>query len=127
LRPFDPANPAFNVAELSEPEAAVRVQFSKPFVYALGAHTGCGCGFDSEAANRDHPEELTASTASLEALSTYLEAALTTAGALELYACWDGDQAATPDQRSQLRLADVGPGMTWFPDRTFIELAPGAA
>jgi hypothetical protein len=126
LKPFDPGTPAFNVAELSHHEAAVRIQFSKPFVYALGAHTGCGCGFDAEAANRDHPEELEASTASLEALRTYLEAALATAGALELYACWDGDQGSTPDQRRRVGLADVGPGMTWFPDRTFVELAGGA-
>jgi hypothetical protein len=126
LRPFDPGHPALNVAELSQHEAAVRIQFSKPFVYALGAHTCCGCGFDAEAANRDHPEELEASRASLEALRTYLEAALATAGTLELYACWDGDQGATPDQRRQLGLADVGPNMSWFPDRTFVELGPEA-
>jgi hypothetical protein len=71
-RLFDPESPAFNVASVSGNETSVRKQFSKAFVYALGAHTGCGCGFDREQANADHPEELAAAEVSLEALRRYL-------------------------------------------------------
>jgi hypothetical protein len=120
LRPFEADSPGFNVAPLSEHESVVRGQFSKPFVYALGAHTRCGCGFDRGQANPAHPEELAATEASLAGLRHYLDAALASAGSLELYACWYGDQAAEPDQRLQRRLEQFTPGMSWFPDRTFV-------
>jgi hypothetical protein len=122
LRPFNPGAPAFNVADLRGREVAVRAQFSKPFVYALGAHTGCGCGFDREQANPEHPAELRATESALYALQAYLRETLELGGPLELFACWDGDQAAAPDHRWQRRVADFHPGMAWFPDRTFIEI-----
>jgi hypothetical protein len=125
LRSFDPGSPAFNVTELEGREVAVRSQFSRPFVYALGAHTGCGCGFDRDQANPRHPAELQATEKALEALHAYLREALDMGGTLELFACWDGDQAATPDQRWQRRLVDFHPQMAWFPDRTFIEVTSG--
>ena len=124
LHPFDPESPGFNVAVPAGREDAVRGQFSKPFVYALGAHTWCGCGFDREQANPDHPAELEATEASLRALRAYLAEAIEAAGPLELFACWDGDQAATPDHRWKLELEDFSTGMAWFPDRTFLELGP---
>jgi hypothetical protein len=127
LRPFDPRAPDFNVANLEGREVVVRAQFSKPFVYALGAHTGCGCGFDRGQANPEHPAELRATENALDALHAYLREALDVAGSLELFACWDGEQAGTPDQRWQRRLADFHPHMAWFPDRTFIVIASGAA
>jgi hypothetical protein len=124
LRRFDPAAPGFNVADLTEHEAMVRAQFGKPFVYACGAHTGCGCGFDRGQANPSHPDELAAAEASLRSLSAYLAEALEWAGALELFACWDGDQAAVPDHRWKYSAASFGPEMAWFPDRTFVEVTP---
>jgi hypothetical protein len=126
LRAFDPGAPAFNVADPTGREIAVRGQFSKAFVYALGAHTSCGCGFDRDQVNPDHPGELEATEASLRALHAYLGEALELAGPLELFACWDGDQGAIPDHRWKYRLTDFGPDMAWFPDRTFIEVTPGA-
>ena len=125
-RPFSPESPAFNVADLDGREVAVRAQFGKAFVYALGAHTGCGCGFDRGQANPLHPAELQATERSLDALHDFLRDAMEAAGPLELYACWDGDQAATPDQRWQRRLDDFHRQMAWFPDRTFIEIGSGA-
>jgi hypothetical protein len=124
VRPFEPASPGFNAVPVSGREAAVRTRFSKPFVYALGAHTGCGCGFDRGQANPDHAGELEATEASLQALRQYLSDALETAGTLELFACWDGDQAAAPDHRWEQRLADFTADMAWFPDRTFVEVLP---
>jgi hypothetical protein len=122
LRPFEPEAPALNVAELSPDELRVRRQFSKPFMYSVGAHTHCGCGFDRDQAEPDHPEELSAIEASLRHLGRYLADAVRVAGSLELFACWDGDQAAEPDHRWTCRLSDFDERMDWFPDRTFIEL-----
>jgi hypothetical protein len=123
LQPFEQQAPTFNVAELSPGDDRVRRQFSKPFVYCVGAHTMCGCGFDRGQANPDHPEELPATEASLRDLCTYLAEAMRIAGSLELFACWDGDQDAVPDNRWKRRLSDFDERMDWFPDRTFIELA----
>jgi len=39
-----------------------------------------------------------------------------------LFACWDGDQGAAPDNRWKRRLSDFHEQMDWFPDRTFIQL-----
>jgi hypothetical protein len=83
LRTFDPGAPAFNVAELTGRETAVRVQFSKPFVYAVGAHTSCGCGFDRGQAHPDRPAELEATEVSLQALRSYLDKALEVTGSIE--------------------------------------------
>ena len=127
LHPFVPDAPGFNVVPVSGSGAAVRAQFRKSFVYAVGAHTGCGCGFDREQANPNHPEELAAAKVSLGALRDYLGEALETAGPLELFACWDGDQAAAPDHHWTRRLSDFTTEMAWFPDRTFVEVVPGAA
>jgi hypothetical protein len=124
LQPFDQRAPAFNVAELTSHEDGVRQQFSKPFVYSLGAHTHCGCGFDRGQANPDHPGELPAAEDSLRHLRSYLAEALRVAGPVELFACWDGDQGAGPDHRWTRRMADFGSRMDWFPDRTFIEVKP---
>jgi hypothetical protein len=122
LRPFDREAPAFNVAEPTSSEEPMRIQFTKPFVYRLGAHTLCGCGFDRGQANPAHPDDLQATEASLQHLRSYLDQALAAAGPLELYACWDGDQAAVPDHRWKRRVSDFDPQMIWFPDRTFIEV-----
>jgi hypothetical protein len=108
LRAFDPGDPAFNVAEPTGPETAVRVQFSKPFVDSLGAHPSCGCGFDRGQAHPDRPAELAATETSLHALGAYLRTAFEISGSLELFACWDGDQAAPPDHRWRLGVADFG-------------------
>ena len=126
-RPFDPTSPRFNVVEVAGREAEVRRQFSKPFVYALGAHTGCCCGFDRDQANPEHPEELAATEASLRGLREFLDVALETAGPLELFACWDGDQGAPPDHRWTRGVADFTQEMAWFPDRTFVQVTPGSA
>ena len=119
LVPWTEQSPAFNVQSLPEAERGVTVQFSKSHVYAVGAHTRCACGFDRGQATPDQPGELRASEVSLAALADYLRDAVRQAGSLELYSCWWGDQAATPDQRLRLGVEDFTPTMDWFPDRTF--------
>ena len=89
LQPFDREAPAFNVAELTPHEEPVRGQFSKPYVYRVGAHTLCGCGFDRGQAHPDHPEELETTEASLRSLHAYLR------DALEACRTWSSTGAGT--------------------------------
>jgi hypothetical protein len=116
---WDPEKPAFNVQNIPPSESAVRRQFTRQYIYIVGSHTLCGCGFDRDQANLDHPDELPATEASLRSLRAYLQDTVTIAGELELYSCWDGDQAAEPDHRWVLTPEDLGPTMGWFPDRTY--------
>lgn len=116
---WDERRPAFNVQVCPETELSVARQFTKRHVYAVGSHTFCGCGFDRGQANPDQPDELAMTEGSLGRLQQYLREAVALAGELELYACWDGDQAAEPDHRWALTPDDVNPMMSWFPDRTY--------
>jgi hypothetical protein len=96
-----PVSP-LTVLALEADDDAVRRQFSKAHIYKLGAHTGCSCGFaftaefdlDSAAAPRE----------SIRDLRSYLASALTTAGTLELFVCWEGDQGGPIEEREDLTL-----------------------
>ena len=89
---WDSTRPGFNVEALPSSESRVRRQFSRRHVYIIGSHTS---------------------------LQAYLRRAIASAREVELYSCWDGDQAADPDHRLVLAADDVGPTMSWFPDRTY--------
>lgn len=94
-----PAPPApLTVRALERDERAVRARFTKPYVYFLGADTGCSCGFSYDAPE-DPPAE---SRASNRQLRRYLAAAVAQVGPVELYACWGGDEADPPD--AQVRI-----------------------
>jgi len=120
---WDQEKPAFNVQAISPAESPVSRQFAARHVYAVGSHTLCGCGFDRDQASPQRPEELSDAERSLRSLREYLWGAVAIAGQLELYACWDGDQAAEPDHRWSLTPDDVSPTMRWFPDRTYATIA----
>jgi hypothetical protein len=123
--PWDPGKPGFNVEEIARAESPVSRQFSGQYIYIVGSHSLCGCGFDRAQANPDHPNELVETEESLVALHAYLGNAVRIAGQLELYSCWDGDQAAEPDHRWVLTPEDITPTMGWFPDRTFAAVSAG--
>ncbi len=90
LHPFDPAAPGFNLAELAPREQVVRGQFGKPFVYRLGAHTWCGCGFDRGQVGPDQQREMEATEASLRHLRAYLGEALGSLTGLSSKSPWGG-------------------------------------
>jgi hypothetical protein len=117
---WDPERPAFNVESIPRSETPVSRQFARQHIYIAGSHTLCGCGFDRNQANPDHPEELPAAEKSLRALREYLRQAVAIASEIELYSCWDGDQAREPDHRWVMTPEDIRPTtMGWFPDRTY--------
>jgi hypothetical protein len=120
-------NPGFWVRELREAEEAVRKQFTKPSVYYLGSHEGCGCGFaygiwpiadDSPYAERRHDEER-AGRESVRRLAEYLSEAVED-GEVELYACWDGDQESNPDEQATITPLDIGGPAYEFKESQFL-------
>jgi hypothetical protein len=124
---WDQEKPALNVQAIPRAESPVSRQFTRRYLYSVGSHTLCGCGFDRAQANLQHPEELLDAERSLRSFQEYLQDAVGLVGELELYACWDGDQAAEPDHRWALTPDDVSTTMRWFPDRTYATISGRAA
>jgi hypothetical protein len=89
--PWNKSARAFNTQELSETDLPVKEKFSYPFVIYIGSHLGCGCGF--MAADEDDPVEQTNHKQTVEALSKYLEDMLKGEANLEIYLCWEDEQA----------------------------------
>jgi hypothetical protein len=110
---WDDADPGFHTALLGVEEAAVQGQFSKRHVLYAGGHEGCGCGFQANAYARDaddDPKEVLARRRSLDQLRDYLQAELARVGVIEVYACWDGDQATPPRHRRTLTASSLASG-----------------
>lgn len=106
---WDEARPGFYVEALSERDEAVRRRFSKPCIYHVGSHEGCGCGFQYgqyEEFETDR-EELAVAEESRRRLSEFLAAALQHQAEVELFACWDGDQAAMPEHHGRMSPSDL--------------------
>jgi len=108
LVPWDSQAPAFNVVPLTEHEAPVRQQFSLAHVVYAGSHTGCSCGFRSDA------NDPAAVSRSREALLRYIGQASAT-GPVEVFVCWEGDYAA-------VTLAAFAGDEAWLEELTFTRL-----
>ena len=92
--------PGFYIIDLeTDNDRLVRAQFTVPHVYFAGSHSHCGCGFNYGriAQFERDPEELVRKHNSLAAMSEYLAHEIGRVGEIELFACWDGDQAADPE------------------------------
>jgi hypothetical protein len=100
---WDEACPAFYVAALAESDLPVRAQFTKAHVMYAGSHEGCGCGFQyGEYPELLEPEQAACRRASLDQFATFLESEVRRVGPIQLYACWEGDQAAPVEHRRAL-------------------------
>ena len=89
---WDKAAPAFYLEPLAEGES-VRKQFSLAYVYYVGTHKGCGCGFSKDG---EVGEELKACQENYVALSRTIREAISVGARAELFTCWEGAQRAAP-------------------------------
>ena len=110
---WNPAKPAFHVRELTDQEHLIRGRFSKPYVYYVGAHELCGCGFRYGLPPEQlllEPEEEVAARDSVRRLAAYLTA-LVAVDIVELYACASEelrDVTAAPSARAPLSVSTIG-------------------
>ena len=124
---WDRARPAFYVAELSEHEEPVRRRFTKPCVYYTGSHECCGCGFQyGEYEGFEEEVEVRDKRESRRRLADYLAVALQHQPEVEVFACWDGDQAAEPEHRGRVRPADLVRDRTFFRERELLVVSETA-
>jgi hypothetical protein len=124
---WDPSRRRFQLTELSEGDEPVRRQFSKPCVYLARSHEGCGCGFQYGEYEEDDEDDtdLTAKRVSRRQLADFLTAALQKQPEIELFACWDGDQAAPAEHRERLRPADLVRERTFFREKELLVVSNG--
>jgi hypothetical protein len=111
----------FCVTELSDDETVVKKHFTKPFVVYAGSHGGCSCGFSYGGApteNEVDAQEDALSRESVQQLYQYLSQAVT-AGPVEMFACWDGDQQSEPEERLNVEPAYFGGEQFGFKEKQF--------
>lgn len=98
--------------ELSKDDEIVRGKFTKPFVYYVGADTGCSCGFAWEVENYDDPNEQD-NKKSPQALIDFI-AEQTKKEDMEFYCCWEDDWSDPIEERIELDISDVGLDKYYF-------------
>jgi hypothetical protein len=108
LVPWDSQAPAFNVVPLTKHEAPVRQQVSLAHVVYAGSHTGCSCGFRSDA------NDPAAVARSRDALLRYIGQASAT-GPVEVFVCGEGEYPA-------VTLAAFAGDEAWLEELTFTRL-----
>jgi hypothetical protein len=123
---WDQDNPQFHTAGLSKQHEPVRRHFSKPYVYYVGSHERCGCGFQW-GENKASEDDLSAKQESRRRLVEFLAGALEAQPAVEVYACWDGDQAAPADRNERVRPADLLGSRKYFRERELLVVSELAA
>jgi hypothetical protein len=109
-------------------DAPIRARLTSPHVTYVGSHEGCGCGFNSGDLNFEGIERTADAIALLEAMTDeerakflaeqrsrerLCELARTALahGPVEVYACWAGDEVATPIGEEAIELE-------WLTERT---------
>ncbi|MFN2510542.1 MAG: hypothetical protein ABR568_03750 [Pyrinomonadaceae bacterium] len=115
---------AFCVSELTEDEKKVSKQFSKPFLAYAGSFGGCSCGFsygEDAIEDEDDRREDALSRESVRQLSEYLSP-LVKNGSIEIFACWDGDQEAEPEETQTVTPDYFGGEEFSFKEKQFLEV-----
>ena len=114
--PWDPDRPAVHLDHVSDSEEQVRTRFpGAGFVYYLGSHLNCGCGFRCETLGEE-PEEASAKQHSHERLAEYIAALPEEARPIRIFGLWTGDEEEPTEH-----LRDVALSRLRDPDFQFRE------
>jgi hypothetical protein len=104
-----------------------RRHFTKPCVYYVGSHEMCGCGFQyGEYQGFEEEADLPQKRQSRRLLAEFLAVALQHQAAVELFACWDGDEEQEPEHRGRVRPADLLRARTFFRERELLIVSSGS-
>ena len=97
---------------LSTDEESIREKFSNPFVYYVGADTGCSCGFAWEVEDFNDPEEQE-SKKSPQTLIDFIKEQ-TKEEEIEFYCCWEGDWNDPIEEKIEININDVSLDKYYF-------------
>lgn len=112
------------VTELNDLDTAVKKQFTKKYVYYVGAYEGCGCGFSYgqyEVLDDDDQKQRESGKKSLEQLFNYIKTNIVGLKEIELFSCWAGNEESRPEYREiiELRKFKLGDAF-YFKENQFI-------
>jgi hypothetical protein len=97
-----PGSGFYTTALRDKNDEAVRQHFTKDHVVCAGTYEGCGCGFFT----LEHAEETP----------------FKQCGAVELFTCWEGDQALAPNHRGAITLGEIATGALKWDTREFFTI-----
>ena len=112
--------PTFSVRPLQPNEEPVRAQFSKPHLFYVGSHTGCGCGFMA-----GDPAASAARAHTIAQLVDYLNSAVQD-GEVEMFVCWEGDQTKPIANRIRIARDELPDRADWTQELTFSLVTPNS-
>ena len=110
LIPWDLEDRKLNVSKITARDEVIRSRFTKPHVYYVGSHLGCGCGFFYESSLGPEDDEKVVATEvkrSLEELKGYLRESLVRSQELELYVSWEGEKPTSPIKSVSLGVQSI--------------------
>lgn len=126
---FNENIPAFHTKHLDEPEQAAKQQFSVNHILYAGSSEGCGCGFKHalidktdvwlNVVNDDLPDE---SQLNQQVLLEYIERFTQPEDAVEIFACWDGDFACSPEWKESITKETLIHKDFYFKERGFYSI-----
>ena len=125
-------NPDFRVAQPAPEDLAAAQWLNRLYLYSLGAHTGCACGFRHivceepmeyfEGMFDDDLKKSDADLRSASALIEFLRTALQRQDTMTLFPFYDQEPDAPPKGRIARRLAELTPDTLFFIERFLYEI-----
>lgn len=112
--------PDFYVTELKETDDGykeVRSILTKRYLYNIGSHTGCGCGFSYgtyEPFNEDDIQEDTKGRGSVNQLFQYIKRSLENHNSVELFNCLAGNEGMSPQNTYELNIDHIKLGDSFY-------------
>lgn len=106
-------SPDFYVKEISEGDfgyMGVRNTMSKDFIYYVGSHKGCGCGFNYgiyELYDEDDIKEDNLGRESVKKLFKYIKDCLADVDQIDLFTCVAGNEDKQPERISFMNIGQI--------------------
>jgi hypothetical protein len=112
---YQTARPTFAVNEFEGRHLqSVQDQFLKRYIYSMSSSQGCGCAFKAKVRGTFGEAEYSDDTEDRRLLVQYLIDALQHQPSVELFACWNGHEAAAPEHHAQVRPSDLFDSEQYF-------------
>ena len=116
--PWNEKSPAFHVEEVTA-DHLVRMVLNKKYVYYIGSHENCGCGFNYVLADND-PQA--SEIESIAQFREYLSDA-TKDQTVHVYIRWAGTENLPPEQEFKVDVSHFAPGTWKFDEGNFFEVS----
>ena len=117
--PWIEDKPSFYVTELPKNEYEVKKQFALKYVYYVGSHEGCGCGFFKEG---ETGKELSKVEENYDNLHQYILNARENGAIIELFSCWEGDQSSKPENNEKIHQSTLREEQFEFKEKWHYEI-----